>query len=128
MKIDQEVQRVRDLLHRRIYLSGLTQREVSRRLGLGRDYVHQVLKGRVELKVEHLLRIGEALGVEPDQLYSELVADIRSQRQDSRMEIADGISWSEIREYVGESIRMLESRLPPASDSPARSDRDDDLD
>lgn len=128
MKIDQEVQRVRDLLHRRIYLSGLTQREVSRRLGLGRDYVHQVLKGRVELKVEHLLRIGEALGVEPVQLYSDLVADIRSQRQESREVVADGISWGEIREYVGESIRMLESRLPPAGDSPARSDRDDDLD
>ncbi len=125
MKIDHEVQRVRDLLHRKIYLSGLTQREVSRRLGLGRDYVHQVLKGRVELKIEHLLRIGEALGVEPDQLYADLVADIRSQRQEDRKVIADGISWGEIRKFVGESIRMLEDRLPPSSDRPPESERDD---
>ena len=124
MKIDQELQRVRDLLHRKIYLSGLTQREVSRRLGLGRDYVHQVLKGRVELKMEHLLRIGEVLGVVPEQLYMDLLADIQSQGNGDRTVIADGISWGEIRKFVGESIRLLEERLPSAEQASPKSDRD----
>ncbi len=119
MRIDQELQRVRDLLHRKIYLSGLTQREVSRRLGLDQDYVHQVLKGRVELKMEHLLRIGEVLGLEPEQLYADLLADSRSQGNEERTAVADGISWGEIRKFVGESIRLLEERLPrPEKTSP----------
>lgn len=56
---------VLSLLKRAIRSSGLSQKEVDRRIGVQPGYLSQVMIGRLDLKLKHLLRAIEAIGVEP---------------------------------------------------------------
>jgi transcriptional regulator with XRE-family HTH domain len=47
---------------------GVTQTEVERRLGLSRGYLSRLFAGEIDLKIDHVVRIGEVLGVEPEEL------------------------------------------------------------
>jgi transcriptional regulator with XRE-family HTH domain len=53
------------LLKRAIRSSGLSQKEVDRRIGVQPGYLSQVMIGRLDLKLKHLLRALEAIGVDP---------------------------------------------------------------
>ena len=44
--------------------SGLSEAELSRRLGVSRAYVNKILKGAANLTIESLVKIGRALGRE----------------------------------------------------------------
>jgi transcriptional regulator with XRE-family HTH domain len=57
-------------LQRQIRLAGLSYSEVERRLGMGRDYLRQLLAGRVDLKVKHVLGVLAAIGVEPADFFA----------------------------------------------------------
>lgn len=67
-----EVNRLRDRLYLKVAESDLSQRELSRRLGEHPDFVHQVVTGRVELRVQTVLRILEALPLEAGAFFAEL--------------------------------------------------------
>jgi transcriptional regulator with XRE-family HTH domain len=62
-----------EALRRKIRLAGLSYSEVERRLGMGRDYLRQLLAGRVDLKVKHVLGVLAAIGVEPADFFAELL-------------------------------------------------------
>ena len=53
------------LLKRAIRSSGLSQKEVDRRIGVQPGYLSQVMIGRLDLKLKHLLRVLDAIGVDP---------------------------------------------------------------
>jgi transcriptional regulator with XRE-family HTH domain len=61
-----------EALQRRIRQAGVSYAEVERRLGMGRDYLRQLLAGRVDLKVKHVLGVLAAIGVEPADFFAEL--------------------------------------------------------
>lgn len=64
MADEEVVARVLSLLKRAIRSSGLSQKEVDRRIGVQPGYLSQVMIGRLDLKLKHLLRALEAIGVD----------------------------------------------------------------
>ncbi|MEA2562417.1 MAG: hypothetical protein QOH06_3921 [Acidobacteriota bacterium] len=49
--------------------SGLSRREIERRLGMGQGYLNSLFKGRIQLRVAHVYEIARVLGIEPLSLF-----------------------------------------------------------
>ena len=49
--------------------SGLSRREIERRLGMGQGYLNSLFKGRIQLRVAHVYEIARVLGIEPLGLF-----------------------------------------------------------
>jgi transcriptional regulator with XRE-family HTH domain len=56
-------------LKKAINALGLTLKEVENRLGLSRGYLSRLFGGQIDIKVDHVVQIGEVLGVEPEELF-----------------------------------------------------------
>jgi transcriptional regulator with XRE-family HTH domain len=67
-----EVERVIRLLRTVIRLLGFTNREIERRLGLTPSYLTRLFGGAIELRYEHVLAIGRALGLKPNEVFEVL--------------------------------------------------------
>ena len=67
--MDAEAQRLINLLRTAMRILGITNREVERRLGMSASYLTRVFAGGVELKVDHLIRISRAIGLEPAEFF-----------------------------------------------------------
>ena len=77
MNIDDEVRRATKLLETVMQAAGLTRKDLDQRLGAGPGYVSQVLTGRMELKLRHVLSILRALEVEPSVFFQTLYPENR---------------------------------------------------
>jgi transcriptional regulator with XRE-family HTH domain len=77
MNIDDEVRRATRLLETVMQAAGLTRKDLDQRLGAGPGYVSQVLTGRMELKLRHVLSILRALEVEPSVFFQTLYPENR---------------------------------------------------
>lgn len=77
MTIDDEVRRATKLLETVMQAAGLTRKDLDQRLGAGPGYVSQVLTGRMELKLRHVLAILRALDVEPSVFFQTLYPENR---------------------------------------------------
>jgi len=64
-----EVDRLMNVLRTSIRLLGLTNREIERRLGLTPSYVSRLFAGTIELKVEHVVSIVRAIGLQPWEFF-----------------------------------------------------------
>jgi transcriptional regulator with XRE-family HTH domain len=64
-----EIQRILDLLRILIRISGLSNREVERRLKLSPSYLSRLFGGYLEVKLEHVLGISRALGLKPAEFF-----------------------------------------------------------
>jgi hypothetical protein len=69
--IKAEVERARGTLRHLIELSGLSRREVKRRLvELGSDTdLARLLSGRLDVKLRHVLELGHVLGIHPLEFF-----------------------------------------------------------
>jgi transcriptional regulator with XRE-family HTH domain len=67
-----ETQRLIELLRAKIRDSGLSQREVARRLGSQADYVSQLLRGNLDLKLRQVYEILSVVGIPPAAFFAEL--------------------------------------------------------
>lgn len=65
-----EIQRILDLLRMLIRISGLSNREVERRLKLSPSYLSRLFGGYLEVRLEHLLGISRALGLKPSEFFA----------------------------------------------------------
>lgn len=77
MTIDDEVRRATKLLETIMQAAGLTRKDLDQRLGAGPGYMSQVLTGRMELKLRHILAILKALDVEPSLFFQTLYPEDR---------------------------------------------------
>ena len=77
MTIEDEVRRATKLLETVMQAAGLTRKDLDQRLGAGPGYVSQVLTGRMELKLRHILAILRALDVEPSIFFQTLYPESR---------------------------------------------------
>ncbi len=59
-------------LRRAIRREGLSYSEVERRVGMGKDYLRQLLSGRVDLKIKHVLAVLTAIRVSPADFFAEV--------------------------------------------------------
>jgi transcriptional regulator with XRE-family HTH domain len=57
------------LLRQVVELSGISEREVERRLELGGGTLSRIFSGRIELKLSHLLAILEVLEMKPERFF-----------------------------------------------------------
>lgn len=65
-----EIQRILDLLRMLIRISGLSNREVERRLKLSPSYLSRLFGGYLEVKLEHILGVSRALGLKPSEFFA----------------------------------------------------------
>jgi transcriptional regulator with XRE-family HTH domain len=86
MTIEDEVRRATKLLETVMQAAGLTRKDLDQRLGAGPGYVSQVLTGRMELKLRHILAVLHALDVEPSLFFQTLYPDSRPSTDQAVME------------------------------------------
>jgi len=86
MTIEDEVRRATKLLETVMQAAGLTRKDLDQRLGAGPGYVSQVLTGRMELKLRHVLAVLRALDVEPSLFFQTLYPDARPSTDQAVME------------------------------------------
>lgn len=61
----EKVEQARKLLERIMRAQGHTRLEIDRRIGSFRGYVSQVFTGKLALRLEHIVSILDAMGIEP---------------------------------------------------------------
>lgn len=107
LDVDFEVERLRDRLWVKIAESEVSQREVARRMGEHPDYVNQVLRGNLELKVEHVLGILAALKIQPAAFFEELygVAGRLARLADLDEELFPGVTRRELMDFFQKGTR-----------------------
>lgn len=64
---DAEVARISELLKMAIRMSGASNREIERRLGLSGGYLSRLFSGGIELKVKHILDISDVIQLDPGE-------------------------------------------------------------
>jgi transcriptional regulator with XRE-family HTH domain len=117
-----EVDRLLTVLRTAIRLLGLTNREIERRLSLTPSYLGRLFGGSIELKVEHVLAISRAMGLEPAELFElayprrpdppteaartirKLLRDMQPPEPEGRPAVA--ISDEELQQKIQESVRQ----------------------
>jgi transcriptional regulator with XRE-family HTH domain len=77
MTVDDEVRRATKLLETVMQAAGLTRKDLDQKLGAGPGYVSQVLTGRMELKLRHIIAILRSLEVEPAVFFQTLYPENR---------------------------------------------------
>lgn len=66
-----EAERMLETLRRLIRERGITQLQIQRQLGWGRSYISQLLTKQKTLRVEPLLQIVDAIGMQPAEFFVE---------------------------------------------------------
>jgi transcriptional regulator with XRE-family HTH domain len=73
---NQEIQRILDVTQTLLRVLDLSNREIERRLGLSPSYLTRVFTGYVEVKLEHVLDIAQAMGLSPAEFFSFVYPDV----------------------------------------------------
>jgi hypothetical protein len=134
-----EVERTRETLSHFIELSGLSRREVEKRLldeGCGTD-LGRLLSGRLDLKLRHILDICRVIGLYPQELFrivfkdtdqrSPLIQQLDALTGPNRLPgtartpapRSPATDLEEMNRRLTEILRRLDA-LAPASPNPAR--------
>jgi len=117
-----EVERLMNVLRTAIRLLGLSNREIERRLSLTPSYLSRLFGGYIELKVEHVLAIARAIGLQPAEFFelayprrsdspSEAFRAIRTLLRDMqppeepRKAVAASLTPEEIDHRIQETVR-----------------------
>jgi transcriptional regulator with XRE-family HTH domain len=103
--------RLAEHLSAKIRESGLTQSAVSTALGWGPDYVNQLLRGNLDLRLAHVYAILGTLEVSPARFFGELHAN------------ADSRQRAFVERLLPELLAQARAALLPASRPRARSRR-----
>jgi transcriptional regulator with XRE-family HTH domain len=75
--MDSETQRLVNLVKVSLRILGVSNRELARRLEMSPSYVSKLLSGASELRLDHLVRICKATGLEPGEFFA-LAYPVRS--------------------------------------------------
>lgn len=75
--MDSETERLVNLVKVSLRILGVSNRELARRLGMSPSYVSKLLSGASELRLDHLVRICKATGLDPGEFFA-LAYPVRS--------------------------------------------------
>jgi transcriptional regulator with XRE-family HTH domain len=65
-----ETQRLIDLVKVSLRILGISNRELAKRLEMSPSYVSKLLSGASDLRLEHLMRICDAVGIQPGEFFA----------------------------------------------------------
>lgn len=132
MTSESDVQKILSLLRRAIRSSGFSQKDVDRRIGVQPGYLSQVMIGRLDLKLKHLLRALDAIEVEPSAFFDLVFAgeptgaDLLSLLPAATHELGrpaasapSRLGADELERLVARTVReemLLRGQLPPRTD------------
>ena len=121
----EEVDRLLLVLRTAIRLLGLTNREVERRLGMTPSYLGRLFGGTIELKVEHVISIARAMGIQPWEFFElayprrsdppsepfrairTLLRDMQPATEPAPAPQAATLTAAEVEEKIHESVRKV---------------------
>jgi len=110
MKQDEkEVQRLLEVIRTLMRMLGFTNREVERRLGLHPSSLTRFFNGQVEAKLELVLSIARAIGLEYGELFAFAYPGIG--------ELEESEAGLKVRSLL-EGLKPPRSRQPTAADQP----------
>lgn len=66
---DPETKRLVNLVKVTLRILGLSNREIARRLGMSPSYVSKLLSGVSDIRLDHVIRICKASGMEPAEFF-----------------------------------------------------------
>lgn len=126
MSDKEEVDRLMNVLRTTLRLLGLTNRDIERRLGLTPSYLSRLFGGYIELKVEHVISIARAIGLQPAEFFElayprrteapsdafrtirALLRDMGPQEQQTvQVQPAETLSPEEIDRKIHDSVRKV---------------------
>lgn len=67
--IQEEIQRLLQLLRLAMRILDVSNRDIEKALGLSYGYLSRLFSGAIELKVEHILQILEVIGLTPAEFF-----------------------------------------------------------
>jgi transcriptional regulator with XRE-family HTH domain len=121
-----EILRILDLLRTLIRILGLSNREIERRAGFSPSYLSRLFGNYLELKYEHVLEIGRALGITPREFFELAYPDSAEAQTESMTRIrnvlknmqpsrpveptpkpAPGLSAEEVERRIQEALRQV---------------------
>ena len=68
--MDPETQRLINLLKVSLRILGVTNREVARSMEMSPSYISKLLSGSSELRLDHVVRICRAAGLDPSEFFA----------------------------------------------------------
>jgi lambda repressor-like predicted transcriptional regulator len=69
MRSSREVQRLLTMLRAAVKSTGLSHQALVRQLGLSPNYLSRLFSGTIDLKVEQVVTISRAIGLEPTEIF-----------------------------------------------------------
>ncbi len=113
-----QVQRLTDRLYVKVAEVGVSQREICRRLGEHEDFVNQVLTGRIELRVEHVLRILRAIRIDPASFFAEFFGVYGRLARLAQLdeEVFAGITQRDLAAFFQTKTREVRAALEAAAE------------
>ena len=67
--MNEEIKRLLNVLRTAMKILDITNREVEKKLGLSYGYLSRLFAGAIELKMEHVLDICQAIGLRPAEFF-----------------------------------------------------------
>jgi transcriptional regulator with XRE-family HTH domain len=122
---DREVARLRELLRRATRLSGVSNKEIERRLNMSSGSLSRLFAGGIELKVKHVLDILKQIDMPPAAFFhlafpdeeedgsdigialKGLLGERKTARKDTAQRPPAGPTQEEIEEMVTRALRKM---------------------
>ena len=103
--MDPETQRLINLLKVSLRILGVTNREVARSMEMSPSYISKLLSGSSELRLDHVVRICRAAGLDPSEFFALAYP---------RQPVNGTLAASKLRELLQAAAPPSPSPAPPA--------------
>jgi transcriptional regulator with XRE-family HTH domain len=123
--MNDEVKRLLNVLRTAMKVLDITNREIEKKLGQSYGYLSRLFAGTIDLKMDHILDICDAIGLRPAEFFhlayprvpvptteaARRLRDVLQGFQPTAADQAAGISASEVDRMMMESLRRLLSQM-----------------
>ncbi len=112
-----ETRRLLDVMRMAIRVLGYSNREVEKKIGTSGSYLSRLFSGLIELKVDHVVEVARAIGLEPEELFQLAFPKRRKESSLAVARLQDALADTRSGVWAGEGAP--EAKAASASDEPA---------
>jgi transcriptional regulator with XRE-family HTH domain len=122
--MNDEVKRLLNVLRTAMKVLDITNREIEKKLGQSYGYLSRLFAGTIDLKMEHILDICDAIGLRPAEFFQLAYPRVQVPTTEAARRLRDvlqgfqpaadqaaGISAGEVDRMMMESLRRLLSKM-----------------